>query len=136
MMISTRGRYALRAIVDIAEQKTGEYVPLKEIAKRQEMSEKYLESILSALTRAGILAGLRGKGGGDKLAVAPESCTIGRILKIVEDRTVMVACLEHNPNRCTRARECRTLPMWEKLQSTVDAYLESVTIASLCKPAH
>lgn len=134
MMVSTRGRYALRAMIDIAERNTGEYIPLKEIAARQGVSEKYLESILPVLTKAGILDGVRGKGGGYKLARAPESCTVGRILKLVEGDIAPVACLECAPNTCRRANECRTLPMWQKLQATVDAFFEGITIADLCGP--
>ena len=132
MMISTRGRYALRVMIDIAEHNTGEYITLKEIAQRQEISEKYLESILPALTKAGFLEGLRGKGGGYKLARTPESCTIGSILKLVEGNFVPVSCMEHNPSKCRRAYECKTLPMWQQLQETVDKFFEGITIADLC----
>ena len=132
MMISTRGRYALRVMIDIAEHNTGEYITLKEIAERQEISEKYLENILPALTKAGFLEGLRGKGGGYKLARTSESCTIGSILKLVEGNFVPVACMEHNPNKCHRAYECKTLPMWQQLQAIVDNFFEGITIADLC----
>ena len=132
MMISTRGRYALRVMIDIAEHNTGEYITLKEIAQRQEISEKYLENILPALTKAGFLDGLRGKGGGYKLARPSESCTIGSILKLVEGNFVPVACMEFNPSKCSRACECKTLPMWQQLQATVDKFFEGITIADLC----
>lgn len=136
MMVSTRGRYALRAMIDIAEHNTGEYIPLKEIAERQEISEKYLESILPILTKAGFLNGLRGKGGGYKLARTPESYTVGSILKLVEGSIAPVACLECTPNKCHRTHECRTLPMWQKLQAMVDTFFEGITIADLCNPKH
>jgi len=132
MMISTRGRYALRAMIDIAEHNNGDYITLKEIAERQEISEKYLENILPALTKAGFLDGLRGKGGGYKMACTPESCAIGSILKLVEGNFVPVACMEHNPNKCRRAHECRTLPMWQQLQEMVDKFFGNITIADLC----
>lgn len=132
MMVSTRGRYALRAMIDLAEHNTGEYIPLKEIAERQEISGKYLESILPALAKAGFLDGLRGKGGGYKLTRAPESYTVGSILKLVEDSIAPVSCLACTPNKCHRAQGCRTLPMWQKLQTTVDAFFEGITIADLC----
>lgn len=136
MMVSTRGRYALRAVIDIAEHNTGEYIPLKAIAERQEISEKYLESILPVLTKAGFLDGLRGKGGGYKLARSPEMYTVGSILKIVEGSFAPVACLECTPNKCSRIHECRTLPMWEKLQTMIDEFFEGITIADLCRAVH
>lgn len=132
MMVSTRGRYALRTMIDIAEHNTGEYIPLKEIAKRQEISEKYLESILPTLTKAGFLDGLRGKGGGYKLTCTPKAYTVGSILKLVEGSIAPVTCLECTPNKCHRAHECRTLPMWQKLQTTIDTFFESITLADLC----
>lgn len=134
MMVSTRGRYALRAMIDIAEHNTGAYIPLKEIAERQEISEKYLESILPALTKAGLLEGLRGKGGGYRLARAPESYTVASILELVEGNFAPVACLECAPNTCRRAGACRTLPMWQKLQQTVEAFFRDYTLADLCDP--
>lgn len=132
MMVSTKGRYALRAMIDIAEHNNGEYIPLRDIAKRQDISEKYLESILPVLTKAGFLDGLRGKGGGYKLARTPESYTVNSILALVEGSIAPVACLECNPNKCRRASECRTLPMWQKLQIMVNEFFEGITIADLC----
>ena len=132
MMVSTKGRYALRAMVDIAEHGTGAFIPLKEIARRQEISEKYLESILPALAKAGFLEGLRGKGGGYRLTRAPETYTVGSVLRLVEGNIVPVACLEGSANTCPRACDCRTLPMWQNLQSTIDAFFEGVTLADLC----
>jgi Rrf2 family protein len=120
-------------MIDIAENNTGAYVPLKEIAGRQEISEKYLESILPALTKAGFLDGLRGKGGGYKLARTPESYTVGSILKLVEGDFVPVACLKCVPNKCSRASGCRTLPMWQKFQAVVDEFFEGITLADLCR---
>lgn len=134
MMVSTKGRYALRAMIDIAEHNSGEYIPLRDIAKRQDISEKYLESILPVLTKAGFLDGLRGKGGGYKLARTPESYSVNSILTLVEGSIAPVACLECNPNKCCRASECRTLPMWQKLQIMVNEFFEGITIADLCNP--
>jgi Rrf2 family protein len=118
-------------MIDIAKHNTSEYITLKEIAERQEISEKYLENILPALTKAGFLDGLRGKGGGYKLARAPKSYTVGSILKLVEGNFAPVACLECAPNKCHRAPECRTLPMWQQFQTMTDAFFEGITIADL-----
>ncbi|HOA84737.1 MAG TPA: RrF2 family transcriptional regulator [Bacillota bacterium] len=133
MMISTKGRYALRVMIDLAEHDTGEYIPLKEIAERQEISEKYLENIISVLTKANYLSGLRGKGGGYRLTRRPEQYTVGSILKLTEGSLAPVACLKSSPNRCTRSADRRTLPMWEKLYKLIDDFFESITIAELAK---
>lgn len=136
MMVSTKGRYALRAMIDIAEHNKGEYIPLKEIAERQNISEKYLESILPVLAKAGFLDGLRGKGGGYKLVRPVESYTVGSILKLVEGNFAPVACLECTPNKCDRMNECRTLPMWMQLQTMIDEFFEGITVADLCRTQH
>ncbi len=133
MMISTRGRYALRVMVDLAEQQDDSYTPLKEIAKRQEISEKYLEAILPALIKHNYLTGHRGKGGGYKLTYAPEAYKVGNILKLVEGNIATVACLEPDSGDCSRAGSCRTLPMWEQLNSLIDNFFEQITLADLCK---
>jgi len=132
MMISTKGRYALRAMVDIAQQNTGEFITLKDIARRQEISEKYLESILPILTKAGLLYGVRGKGGGYKLTRPPESYTVGSILSLVEGSFIPVSCLENSPVICHRAPDCCTLPMWQHLKDTVETFFEGYTVADLC----
>lgn len=131
MLISTKGRYALRVIVDMAEHQTEGYLPLKEIAQRQEISEKYLESILKVLVQNNILVGLRGKGGGYRLVRPPEQYTVGNILRLTEGSLAPVACLNQGPQQCPRVAQCRTLPMWRKLDQIVNDYLESVTIADL-----
>mgnify|MGYP003624004543 CR=1 FL=1 len=133
MMISTRGRYALRVMVDLAEHQDESYIPLKDIAARQEISEKYLETILPVLIKHSYLTGLRGKGGGYRLSRPPESYTVGSVLKLVENSIVPVACLEDDVNQCSRASECRTLPMWQKLNEIVNDYFEGITLADLCK---
>ena len=132
MMISTKGRYALRVMLDLAENQQGSYIPLKDIAKRQEISEKYLETILPALIKNNYLEGLRGKGGGYKLSREPETYTIGSILKLLEGSMAPVACLNGGKNHCARAAECKTLPMWEGLYKLIDDYFEGITLADLC----
>ena len=131
MLISTRGRYALRVMIDLAEQQSGSYIPLKEIAQRQEISEKYLESIVKELVSAGILAGLRGKGGGYRLLRAPEEIGVLEVLERMEGTLAPVACLEAGAKPCDRAENCRTLPLWKGLDETVRAYLGKFTLRSL-----
>lgn len=133
MMISTKGRYALRVMIDLAENNNGQYIPLKEIADRQGISEKYLESIISLLVKANFLSGLRGKGGGYKLTKQPYQYTVGSILRLTEDSLAPVACLQKKPNICQRASECSTLPMWEKLDKIIDDFFEGISIADLSK---
>jgi Rrf2 family protein len=133
MKISTRGRYALRAMIDMAEHDNGEYITLRDIAARQGISVKYLESILPTLSKAGFLEGLRGKGGGYRLSRPAENYTVGSIVKLVEGSIVPVACLECTPNPCTRIAECRTLPMWRKLSDVLDDFFEGITVADLCR---
>ena len=133
MMISTKGRYALRVMLDLAENQKDDYIPLKDIAKRQGISEKYLETILPVLIKNKYLEGLRGKGGGYRLLRAPDSYTVGSVLKLVENGMAPVACLESKENHCARASECQTLPMWETLYKMIDEYFEGITLADLCK---
>ncbi len=131
MLISTRGRYALRVLTDLAEHQTDGYIPLKEIAQRQDISEKYLESIIKILVRSGLLAGLRGKGGGYRLNRPPEQITVGNVLQLAEGTLSPVSCLEENASPCARASECRTLRLWQGLDQVISDYLESKTIADL-----
>ena len=130
-MISTRGRYALRVMIDIAENGKDNYIPLNEIAARQEISEKYLESILVILTRANFLNGLRGKGGGYKLTKAPEEYTVGSILRLTEGSLSPVACLKEGAPPCKRQAECKTLPVWKGLNDVINNYLDGITLADL-----
>lgn len=132
MMVSTRGRYALRAVIDLAEHCAQEaYVPLADIAARQGISEKYLESIAAALSKAGVVVGVRGKGGGYRLAGDPEQCRVIDVLRATEGSLAPVACLACETNSCERAEGCPTLPVWEGLGEVVDAYLSGITIAQL-----
>ena len=118
-------------MIDLAAHQTEGYLPLKEIAQRQEISEKYLESILKTLVRSKLLAGLRGKGGGYRLTKAPEQYTVGSILRLTEGSLAPVACLEQQPLECSRMSNCRTLPMWRKLDTLINEFFDSITIADL-----
>ena len=131
MMISTKGRYALRVMIDLAENQKDGYLPLKEIAERQEISEKYLENILKTLVRHKLLTGLRGKGGGYRLTRSPEEYTVGGILCLTEGTLAPVACLEEGAKECPRRANCRTVPMWEKLNFLINSYLDGITVADL-----
>lgn len=130
-MISTRGRYALRVLIDIAENSNGNYITLNDIASRQSISEKYLESILVLLTRGNLLNGLRGKGGGYKLTKAPEEYTMKSILVLTEGTLAPVACLKDGAEPCLKASSCKTLPIWQGLNKAISDYLESVTLADI-----
>lgn len=131
MMISTKGRYALRILVDLAEHETGAYIPLKEIAARQEISEKYLESILKILVKNRLLQGLRGKGGGYRLSKRPEEITAGDVLRLTEGTLAPVSCLESGAEQCPRMAQCRTLPLWKELDQVIARYLDGVTLADM-----
>ena len=130
-MISTRGRYALRVMIDIAENSNGNYIPLKDIAERQNISEKYLESILVSMTRGGLLNGLRGKGGGYMLTKKPEDYTVKEILDLTEGSLAPVACLKSGAVPCSRRSTCKTLSVWQGLDKVVSEYLEGITLADL-----
>ena len=131
MMISTKGRYALRVMVDIAENQRDGYIPLKEIAYRQDISEKYLEAIVKGLVKERYLTGLRGKSGGYRLTRAPEDYTVGAILRITEGSLAPVACLEQEHVDCPRMADCRTLPMWRKLNTMIQDFFDGITLADL-----
>ncbi len=136
MLVSTKGRYALRILIDMAEHQSENYVPLKEIAQRQDISEKYLESIVKALVKAGVLIGLRGKGGGYRLGKSPDQYTVGDILQITEGSLAPISCLEEESAPCSRAAECQTLAMWQGLDKVIREYLDGFTIADLMQTAH
>ena len=132
MLISTKGRYALRVMIDLAEnQGEQDYVPLKEVARRQDISEKYLENIVKTLVRNGMLKGVRGKRGGYRLTKSPDEYSVGAVLRLTEGSLAPVACLEHTPIQCERAGDCRTLSMWKGLHEAVEDYLDGITLADL-----
>ena len=133
MLISTKGRYALRVMIDLAEHQTDGFVPLKVIAARQEISEKYLESIIKLLVKAKLLNGVRGEGAGYKLAKAPEQYSVGSILRLTEVSLAPVSCLAQDADSCPRMAECRTLPLWRGLDKVISEYLNQVSIADLMK---
>ena len=133
MLISTKGRYALRVMVDLAEHNAEGYIPLKTIADRQNISEKYLETIIKLLVRARLLEGLRGKGGGYRLTRAPGRCTAGEILRLTEDSLAPVSCLEAGAAPCPRMADCRTLSLWQGLDRVINEYLDNVTIEDLMR---
>ena len=130
-MISTRGRYALRVMIDLAGQEPESFIPLRSIAERQEISPKYLESIIAVLAKAELVETRHGKGGGYRLSIPADQCTVGRVLKLTEGTLAPVACLECKPNRCPRASACKTLPMWQRLDTMIDTFFEGVTLADL-----
>ena len=131
MLISTKGRYALRVMIDLAEHQSEGHIPLKDTARRQEISEKYLEGIIKLLVRNKFLSGVRGKGGGYRLTKAPEQYTVGSILRLTEGDLAPVACLAGEENRCERCGECPTLDFWTGLYATVNAYIDRYTLADL-----
>lgn len=131
MIISTRGRYALRVMLDLAENSNGDYIAMRKIAERQGISLKYLERILPVLTQNRIIEGVQGKGGGYRLTRMPEEYKIGDVLRLTEGDLAPVSCLECGAEPCERAKECRTLPMWTNLHDMITDYLDSVTLADL-----
>ena len=131
MLISTKGRYALRVMIDLAEHDQGEYIPLKDIAERQNISRKYLESIMTMLSKAEFVDGVHGKGGGYRLNRKPGEYRIGDLLRLTEGTLAPVACLEYGAQPCAKAGECRTLPMWDKLNTMINDYLDSVSLGEL-----
>lgn len=134
IMISTKGRYALRVMLDMAEhQGEAGYLPLKDIALRQDISEKYLESILKGLVRNKLLSGVRGKGGGYRLTRKPEEYTVGEILRLTEGELAPVGCLENGAEKCPRADKCKTLPMWNRLNALLQAFFDGITLRDLAE---
>lgn len=131
MKISTKGRYALRMLIDLAENQNGEYIALKDIARRQEISKKYLEQIIPLFNRTGFLQASRGFQGGYRLAKAPGQYTVGDILRVTEGSFAPVSCMEQDPNPCTRCGQCATLPIWEGLERVIDDYLDHITLQDI-----
>lgn len=133
MKITTKGRYALRVMIDLAQHEGEGYISLKEIAQRQGISMKYLESIVSLLNKAGELSSQRGKDGGYKLIRPSSEYTVAQILKLSEGSLTPVACLDYGTDNCEKSADCITLPMWRKLDGVIEEYLDSVTLENLIK---
>ncbi len=131
MKISTKGRYALRLMLDLALNNTGEYIPLKSVSERQEISVKYLEQIITTLVKAGFVKGLRGSKGGYKLAKEPDEYTVGMILRLTEGSLAPVACLDDEVNTCDRCDDCITLELWKQLYSAINNVVDNITLADL-----
>lgn len=128
MMISTKGRYALRVMIDLAQNGDENFVSLKDVEERQNISMKYLEMIVSMLNKGNMVRSQRGKTGGYKLAKTPSEYTVGEILKLTEGTLAPVMCLEEGAEACERAKDCVTLPLWKELNHIIDKYLDSVTL--------
>ena len=134
MIISSKGRYALRVMLELAQYGgDGAYIRLGDIAQRQGISEKYLESIIKLLVKAQLLSGVRGKGGGYRLTKTPEQYTAGQILRLTEESLAPVACLEPGASACSHAAECRTLSLWQGLDQTINSYLDGITLEDLMR---
>ena len=133
MIVSTKGRYALRVMVCLALRGDGDYIPLKEIAEEESISQKYLEAIMTTMSKAGFVEAVHGKGGGYRLNRKPAEYTIGSILKLTEGGLATVSCTTQGPSACSRSSCCKTLPMWEKLDKMVDEFFESITLQDILK---
>lgn len=133
MIVSTRGRYALRVLVDMAEHSQTERIPLKEIAERQEISQKYVEAIMTLLSKNNLVDAAHGKGGGYKLNRPINEYKVGDILRITEGTLAPVACLDKNASECERKTICRTIKLWSKLDELIEGYLDSVSLKDLMK---
>ena len=133
MIVSTKGRYALRVMVCLALRGDGDYIPQKEIAEEESISQKYLEAIMTTLSKAGFVDAVHGKGGGYRLNRKPAEYTIGSILKLTEGGLATVSCTTQGPSACSRSSCCKTLPMWEKLDKMVDEFFESITLQDILK---
>ena len=131
MIVSTKGRYALRVMVGLALKGSEEFVPLKEIAEEEGISQKYLESIMSTLSKAGFVDAAHGKGGGYRLNRSADQYTIGSILKLTEGSLATVSCTTQGPAACSRSTCCHTLPMWERLDRMIEDFFEGITVADL-----
>ena len=131
MIVSTKGRYALRVMLCFAQRGGDEYIPLKEIAESEEISQKYLESIMTTLSKGNLVDAVHGKGGGYRLNRAPENYTVGSILKLTEGSLAAVSCTTHGPEACGRATCCSTKAMWQKLDNMIDEFFEGITLADL-----
>ena len=133
MIVSTKGRYALRVMVRLALYGSDSYIPLKEIAEAESISQKYLESIMTTLSKAGFVDAVHGKGGGYRLIRQPAEYTVGSILKLTEGSLAAVSCTAQGPAACSRTTCCQTKPMWEKLDKMIDEFFEGITLEDLLK---
>ena len=131
MIISTKGRYAIRVLLDLAERCSGDYIPMRDIAARQELSLKYLERIVPLLSKSGLVEGVHGKGGGYRLAIDPGECSLWQVLILTEGDLAPVSCLECGAKPCERSAACKTLPVWKELDRRIRDYLQSVTLRDL-----
>ena len=131
MKISTKGRYALRLMLDLALCPSGEYIKVKDIAARQEISDKYLEQIIAVLGKAGYVKSVRGASGGYRLTRSPADYTVGMILRLTEGSRAPVACLEDEVNQCPRFQQCATVEVWKRLQQAVNSVVDTMTLADL-----
>ena len=133
MIVSTKGRYALRVMVHFAMKGAEDYIPLKEIAEAEGISQKYLESIMTVLSKAGFVDAVHGKGGGYRLNRNPEEYTVGSILKLTEGSLSAVSCTTQGAAACSRTECCQAKPMWDKLDKMIDDFFEGITIGDLLK---
>ena len=133
MMISTRGRYALRVLIDLAEHQNGRHMPMKEVASRQDISLNYIERIMPILTKAKLVEGIHGKGGGYRLTKAPDQYRVGEILRLTEGDLAPVACIGCDAKKCSRIDQCRTFSMWDKFYAMTNEYFDGITLADLMK---
>lgn len=133
MIVSTKGRYALRVMIDLAEHQKDGYIPMKDVAERQHVSLKYMEKIMPVLSKNNLVEGVHGKGGGYRLTRQPADYTVGEILRLTEGDMAPVACLEGSAIPCDKSADCRTLPMWTEFYKMTNEYFDGVTIADLMK---
>ena len=131
MMVSTRGRYALRVLMDLAEHAADGYTPMKDIAQRQEISKKYMEQIMPTLSKNGLVEAVHGVGGGYRLTRQPRDYRVGEILRLTEGDLAPVACLSCDAPPCSRSTECRTLAMWSRFNEITTEYFDGITLADL-----
>ncbi len=131
MIVSTKGRYALRVMVHFAMKGAEDYIPLKEIAEAEGISQKYLESIMTTLSKANFVDAVHGKGGGYRLNRSPKEYTVGSILKLTEGSLAAVSCTSQGPAACSRSTCCQTKPMWDRLDAMIDNFFEGITLADL-----
>ena len=133
MIVSTRGRSALRVLLDLAEHRSAAYIPMKDVTARQGISQKYIEQIMPVLVKAGFVEGVHGKGGGYRLARAPEDCPVGEILRLTEGDLAPVACLSCGAAPCERSADCRTIGMWTRFNEITNEYFDAISLADLLR---